>query len=287
MRAAFATLAFLIPVILVPGLATLARGNVEIHMIDVGQGDAVAVRSPKGRWLLVDAGPRSEKFDAGKSRVVPFLLRHNAKRIEAFMISHPHLDHFGGGRAVMQNLRVASIIDPVVPVANAEFDSLLAKSRMQRVTWLQARAGQTFDIDGMRIELLWPDTVALDASEDPNDYSAAFRLSYGRFSALFLGDLSVDAERRMVNEYGGRLDVDVLKVGHHGSATSSGGELLAIATPAVALVSAGRQNRYGHPSPSALERLDAAGAQVFRTDRDGSVSLSAGRDGRMTVRTAQ
>ena len=275
------TLLLVVPVGLSP------RREIQVHMIDVGQGDAFAIRSPRGRWLLVDAGPSSRTFDAGKSRVVPFLLAHQAARIEAVILSHPHLDHFGGMLATMSQLHVRALIDPGLPVASRDFDHVLAAAQAHGLPWLVARPGSVLRLDGMTLEFLTPDSVLLDASLDANDYSAAFRLSYGHFSALFLGDLPERVEDEMVRRYGSAMDVDVLKVGHHGSGGSSGRELLAAATPQVALISVGRGNRYGHPDADAMARLEGIGARIFRTDQDGSVSVYAEEDGRIRVRTSQ
>ena len=269
------------------GLLPLFDARVQIHMIDVGQGDAFAIRSPRGRWLLVDAGPSSANFDAGKAQIVPFLLHHQAGRIEAIVLSHPHLDHFGGARAIEQLLPVSAIVDPGMPVASPPFDTLLRAAQGAHIPWLGARAGSRIEFDGVRMEFLSPDSVSLDPAADPNDFSASFRLSYGRFSALFLGDLYAQEEERMVQRYGAGLDVDVLKVAHHGSGSSSSEALLLAASPRVALVSVGRRNRYGHPHRITMARLEAVGARVFRSDQDGSVSIVADHNGRMTVRTAQ
>jgi competence protein ComEC len=280
-----AAMAGALPIVALPLLP--ANGALEIHMIDVGQGDAIALRSPRGRWLLVDAGPVSRRFDAGRSIVVPFLLRRQAGTLAAVLLSHPHLDHFGGLPAIARQIPVAAVLDPALPVPGADYDSLLALARRDRLKWLHARTGTRMTIDGVHIEFLAPDAVVLDASADANDFSAVFRVSYGDFSALFTGDLPAGAELRLIEQFGDRLDVDLLKVGHHGSGGSSTSELLLATSPRVALVSAGRRNRYGHPHPAALERLELAGARVFRTDRDGTVSVSVRRNGAITVATQQ
>ncbi|MGQ0813205.1 MAG: DNA internalization-related competence protein ComEC/Rec2 [Gemmatimonadota bacterium] len=285
-RSAVAALAAALPIVVLPLLAAADR-NLQIHMIDVGQGDALAIRSPRGRWLLLDAGPASDRHDAGKSQVVPFLLQHQASRVTAAILSHPHLDHFGGLRGVMQRMPVTAIIDPGMAVTSAQFDSLLAFAQQRRVPWLLARPRSRMNFDGVHIDFLAPDRVTLDAFADANEVSVAFLLSYGKFTGLFLGDLPAAVETDLVNRYGARLDVDLLKVAHHGSGGSSSEALLLATTPAVALVPVGRRNRYGHPHPKALERLGQVNARVFRTDRDGSVSVVVRGDGAMSVRTRQ
>ena len=273
-------------------LTTLLLGDVgnktlEIHMIDVGQGDGIAIHTPDGKWIVVDAGPASPSFDAGEKRMVPFLLREGVHTIDGLILTHPDLDHFGGARSIIRMLRVRNVYEPGVPVAKELFDSLLVAAAQRQTAWRTVRSGLTLRFGDVTFEFLHPDTLLLDASEAANDYSAVFRLGYGKFSALFLGDVSTQVEEALVARFGRRLDVDLLKVAHHGSATSTGAALLRQATPAVALVPVGRRNRYRHPNPAVIERLEWAGAEVLRTDQQGTVSLQITPDGRIRARTGQ
>jgi competence protein ComEC len=256
--------------------------SIDIHAIDVGQGDALAIRSPRGRWLLVDAGPKSDRYDAGAARVVPFLLRHGASSVEVLVLTHPHLDHVGGAAAVAEVLSTRIVLDPD---SGRGVRAALGPNEFRNHVrqWLAARPGMRLAFDGINIDVLHPDGSALANRPDPNDHSVVFRLGFGQFSALFSGDASASVEERIVNQYGELLDVDLLKVGHHGSLTSTGERWLQASSPRMALISAGRGNRYGHPAPEIVTRLERAGVQVFRTDRSGHVSLRAFRDGRTLV----
>lgn len=285
-RVLTASLAGMLLLVAAP-LLPLADRSLQIHMIDVGQGDAFAIRSPRGRWLLVDAGPKSDRFDAGKRTVVPFLLRHQASHVAAVIISHPHLDHFGGVAAVTHRLRVGVVLDPAMPVVNQAFDSLLADVQRRRIPWTAARTGDVLHVDGVRLEFIAPDSVPVNAAADPNDYSVAFRLSYGAFTALFLGDMPSATEARLLQRFGDRMDVDLLKVSHHGSRGSSSEEFVIASSPRVALISAGRRNRYGHPNARVVDQLEGYGARVFRTDRDGTVTVTVTARGQMMARTGQ
>ncbi|HEX6134483.1 MAG TPA: DNA internalization-related competence protein ComEC/Rec2 [Longimicrobiales bacterium] len=256
--------------------------RVEIHAIDVGQGDAIAVRTPAGRWLLVDAGPRTPRSDAGRDRVVPYLLRHDARRIEALILTHPDADHIGGAAAVLDALGTGLVVDPGLPAGKDIFIDLLAAARHSGQRWAAARAGMTFDIDGVRITLLYP-RHQVDGTRDANDNSVVFRLEFGAFAALFLGDAPLSVEEDLVARHGGGLGAAVLKVGHHGSATSTGEALLRAARPSVALLSVGRNNRYGHPSRGVLRRLENHQVRVLRTDRLGSFVVRATRTGRIDI----
>jgi len=261
----------------------VTRGNaVELYMIDVGQGDAIAIRTPRGRWLLVDAGPRSATFDAGARRVVPFLEKQGARTIDVMLITHPHLDHYGGGRAVLDGMKVRRIFDPAG--TRAEDPEFAEAAKNEPAEWLAGRMGNRIVVDEVELELLFPDSAALDAPRDANDFSLVAAVRYGEFSALLTGDAPASVELELLRRFGSRLDVELLKVGHHGSSTSTSDSLLMRATPEVALISVGRNNRYGHPSPDVLARLSRSGVRVLRSDQHGSVRVRAFANGSLEVR---
>jgi competence protein ComEC len=263
--------------------AFVGGAPLEIHALDVGQGDAVAIRSPRGRWLLIDAGPRSRSYDAGAARVVPYLERRRARALAGLIITHPDADHIGGAAATLAALDVHAVLEPSQPGPRGMYIATLDQARRSRARWIAAREGARIDLDGVAIEVLHP-RRRLDAREGANDYSVVVLLRYGAFRALLLGDAPTAAEEWLVARRPG-LGVHVIKVGHHGSATSTGDVLLRAAQPAVALVSVGRRNRYGHPHPEVIGRLAAHGIGVLRTDERGAIVVRAGRDGRFTVRT--
>ncbi|HWV56654.1 MAG TPA: DNA internalization-related competence protein ComEC/Rec2, partial [Longimicrobiales bacterium] len=263
----------------------LGYGGVEIHAIDVGQGDAFAIRSPAGRWILVDAGPRSATFDAGRARVVPYLLRHGADRLEFVILTHPDGDHIGGVSAVTESLSIGAIVDPAVAAGKPLYLSAIDDAEHSRIRWLRAEAGRELRLDGMLLEFLFPDTGAVGTGDGTNDQSVVFRLAFGEFSALFTGDAPAAVEMYLARRHGAALRSQVLKVGHHGSRTSTAAEILSATSPGIALVSVGRANRYGHPAPEVLERLAEAGVATYRTDVDGAIRVRGGADGRVEVRT--
>lgn len=257
-------------------------GRVEVHAIDVGQGDAIAIRTPGSRWILVDAGPRTLNSDAGRDRVVPYLLRHGVRRLDAMILTHPDADHIGGAAAVMEVFDVGTLIDPGFAAGKDMFIDLIAAARQAQSRWIAAREGITLRIDGVEMTMLFP-ASELDAASNANDNSVVFRLVYGEFTALFLGDAPMAVEERLVTLHGERLRTTLLKVGHHGSTTSTGEALLRTIRPSVALVSAGRRNRYGHPAPSVLKRLGEHGVRVLRTDMHGNITVRASRNGDLEV----
>jgi competence protein ComEC len=248
--------------------------DLHIYALDVGQGDALAIRTPGNRWILVDAGPASLEYDAGARVVVPFLRRSGVRRIDVLVLSHPHADHIGGARAVLDALDVRLVIDPGGPYGQRLYLSAIEAARRGGSAWLTARPGLVVRVDAVELEFLFPDEAVLDVVTDPNDYSAVFRLGYGRFGALFFGDAPMAVENAVLRASDGTLDAQLVKIGHHGSRTSTGDSLLAVVAPEYAIISAGRRNRYGHPSPEVMSRLERYGVRTLRTDSAGTVRLS-------------
>ncbi len=261
--------------LLASALAAIPHGELEVHFLDVGQGDAIAVRSPAGRWLLVDAGPRSRTFDAGERRVLPFLRAHGARRLEALVLTHPDLDHIGGAPTVLRGIPVARVVEPGLAVGKESYLEVLDEVEAHGVAWVEARAGRALELDGVRLEFLWPEGETLDGAAEANQISAVARLRFHDFAMLLTGDASEEVERRLVERYGDGLRAQVVKAGHHGSATSTSAELLRAARPELVVISAGRRNRYGHPAPEVLGRLRDAGIRIARTDLEGTVTLRA------------
>ena len=266
-----------------PLLVTLRGwGTVEVLMIDVGQGDAIALRSPRGRWLLVDAGPPLRAGqDPGAHPVVRALRARGVGRLEAFVLTHPDLDHIGGATAVIASFDIGTVYDPALPAGTADYLEVLAAAAEASVPWVAARAGKTIGFDGVTVQILHPaDPLASEA--EVNQASVVLRVNFGDFDALLTGDAYKDAERRIAVHL---TDIELLKLGHHGSDTSTDSLLLALTRPQAAIVSVGRANRYGHPDPHVLGRLERAGIAVHRTDLDGTISVTARTDGTFTVRT--
>jgi competence protein ComEC len=278
-RWALAPLAAGAAFLLLPLAAAPARG-LEVAFLDVGQGDAIALHTPGDRWLLVDAGPWDDDFDAGARRVLPYLRAHGARRIEAMVLTHPHVDHIGGAAAVMKGMHVGRVIEPGMAFGTPVYLHTLAEAESTHVQWSAARQDRIVRIDGVELDFLWPTADALDAPADANDISAVIRLRYGSFSMLLTGDAPDFVEHALVARYGEGLRASVLKAGHHGSRTASSQEFLMTVRPALAVISCGRRNKYGHPAPETVSRLRADGIEVARTDLDGTVVVDVDPGGR-------
>jgi competence protein ComEC len=256
----------LVPIL--PRLMGDEPSGLTLHFLNVGQGDAALLRTPAGHWILVDAGPVERGRDAGRRVVLPFLMRHGVRRLTLAVVSHAHADHMGGMPAVLGRIPAELLLEPAVPVPDRAYGALLALLEERGISWGAARAGDSLVVDGVVLRVLHPDTTWAGWGVDLNEDSAVLLVRYGAFEALLTGDLGIEAESLVARQAGA---VELLKVGHHGSEGSSGVPFLASVRPGVAVVSVGA-NRYGHPAPGAIRRLQAAGADVWRTDREGTVT---------------
>jgi competence protein ComEC len=252
-----------------------SSSSMELHLIDVGQGDAIAVRTPRARWVLIDAGDTWRNGDAGQRIVAPYLRRRGGS-VALLIMSHPHADHIGGVASVIERVPVATIWDGGFIQGSSVYATVLDAARRRAIEWRRAPAGRTVDVDGVRFTVLAPDSVEVSRSRDANEASVVVMAEYDGVRTILTGDLERNEERELVARYGESLRADLLKVGHHGSATSTTPVFLEAVAPRLALVSVGAGNRYGHPDAAVMQRLRESGAQVLRTDDDGSVVVTVG-----------
>jgi competence protein ComEC len=248
--------------------------TLDMHVLSVGQGDAILLKTPSDRWILVDGGPRTARFDAGARVVLPFLRRHGARALAAVLVSHGDADHLGGVPTVLDGTDVGLVLEPGQPLGTALYVEYLAAVDARGIEWSVARAGDTITIDSLVLAVLHPRGDWVRDEFEPNENSIVIHLRYGCFDALLAGDAGAQVEREL---HATVPQVEVLKVGHHGSAGSTTLEWLAELEPQVAVISVG-PNRYGHPAPEVLERLAARDVAIRRTDRGGTVTIRS--DGR-------
>jgi competence protein ComEC len=258
-------------------------GRLRVTVLDVGQADAIAIETPAGHALLVDAGGRLERGRqsddstaerVGERIVVPFLLRQGIRSLDALIISHPHGDHVGGCSPVLRKIRVAEIADGGQVYGGHAYQDCLAVARVERVPIVYPRAGMEWRTeDGVTLHFLGPSLPLIaNSRNDINENSIAFILRYKTFCMLFTGDAGAAAEERLLDE-GVNLRCAVLKVGHHGSAYSSTPAFIAAVHPRYAIISVGRHNLFGHPAPSTIATLRRFGATLYRTDQDEAVTI--------------
>jgi len=261
-------------------LPLLARGTgqLEMHVLDVGQGDAIALRTPRGRWLLIDAGRRWDGGDAGRRTVVPYIRRLGGP-VSALVVTHAHDDHIGGAASVIQALSPQVVWEPAFVTPSATYRATLELLGRTAVPWHRVQPGDRWVLDGVEIRVLAPDSIWTAHQNDANETSVVLRVRYGEIVFLLTGDAERAEEEWIVaNTDSALLRADVLKVGHHGSKTSSSELFLDAVRPRLGVVSVGANNSYGHPSPSTLGIFADRAIPLLRTDLEGTLVLST--DGR-------
>jgi competence protein ComEC len=254
-----------------------------VTIIDVGQGDAALVQTPSGHALLVDAGGTARPADIGTRIVTPAIWALGARRLDWLAVTHADIDHIGGALAVVADLNPREIWEAVPVPASAERLALWNEARAHDIVWRQVVAGHHLDVGGVAIDALHPPAPDWERQRVRNDDSMVLGVRFGEVEILLAGDAGAEFESRAVT---GRspAPLRVLKVAHHGSRTSSSEPFLRAVRPHLALISAGRGNPFGHPSPDVLSRLGELDAMVFRTDLDGAIRIET--DGRrVDVRT--
>ena len=245
------------------------EGKLGVAVLNVGQGDSILIRSPEGRVMLIDAGEYT-----AEEAVEQALRTNGIEKIDVLVGTHPHSDHIGGMQHIVERFAIGKIYMPQVSSNTSTFKNLLEAISAKGLKITAARAGESIDFGpSVSAEILAP--VKTEYS-DTNNYSAVIKLTYGDTSFLFTGDASSGAEKDMLATYDApKLHCDVLKVGHHGSRTSSSARFLAAVAPSYGLISLAAGNDYGHPHTETLKRLEDAGVTVLRTDVLGTLLVTS------------
>jgi competence protein ComEC len=252
--------------------------------LSVGQGDAAILRTRGGHWIVFDGGPATSP-GPGREEIRSALQRRGARSVALVTVSHPDLDHIGGLKGLLAELPVGAVLDTGDPLPRGAYVRLLEVAEATGVAWLRARAGVRIRVDEAEILVLGPDPVDREnphgIGPSANETSLVFRVAADGFRYLNSGDATVEQERRVLAAWPvDSLRADLLKIGHHGSRTSTAGEWIAAVRPRLAVISAGPGNRFGHPHPDVLRRIEQARVPlVWRTDRSGTLCIEYRSDG--------
>jgi competence protein ComEC len=255
------------------------HGVLRMTALSVGQGDSTLIDLPDGKLMLIDGGGAPDGgADPGARVVLPTLRARRRARLDVVVLTHPHPDHFGGLVSVLRNVEVGELWDSgqgALEGAGPVYAELLkiAAERGVRVLGPKELCGAPRRFGDGVVSLLAP-CPGIVRGRNANDNSLVLKARLGERAFLFMGDAEMEEERELVSAYGSELRANVLKVGHHGSRTSSSEPLLAAVAPELATVSCGVRNRFGHPVPMVMQRIESHGTHALRTDRDGAIQIS-------------
>jgi len=237
-----------------------------IHYINVGQADSILIQV-NNKNLLIDAGNYEDR-----AKVVTYLQKHGVKKLQYIIATHPHEDHIGGMSLVIKKFEVGQLYAPKKTNNTKAFEEMVTALKSKKLKINEAKHGISLDLGlNTSCEIIAPNSNKYD---DTNNYSAIIRLTYGSTSFLFMGDAQKVSEREIIKS-GANISCDVLKIGHHGSSSSSSKEFLDLASPKLAIISCGRNNSYGHPHKQTLDSLKQKNVLIYRTDLNGTILIQS------------
>ena len=256
------------------GIKTPVIDPLTVTFIDVGQGDSALVETADGTRLLIDGG----EYDAYRKELAPFLAERNITSIDYALVSHYHTDHMGGISELLETDIINTLLIPKYDDASQNRERIVKKANKYNVKINEICAGDTLDLGNpnLKISVLHPLEGGF-SKENENSNSLVLMLEYAGEKFLFTGDLEDDAESILRQKYD--LEADVLKVGHHGSSSSTSKRFLEEVDPTYAVISAGANNRYGHPHYEVLDALENDDIRIYRTDGDGDITFTVDGSG--------
>lgn len=256
---------------------TQESGTLHVSFLDVGQGDAILIQAPNGNQILYDAGPPSGASLRALAHELPFWDRS----IDVAVFSHPDMDHIGGFPELFTRYDVGVVLEPGATSPNGVYDSAEVAITDRHLPRLLAHKGMQIDLgEGVVADILYPDHDA--RGMETNSASIVMRVHYGATAFLLSGDLPQAQENDIAKEFGAGLHAQVLKLGHHGSRTSSSPYWLAAVGPDMAIISAGKNNRYGHPHQEVLALLQKLNIPYLQTFDEGTITFQS--DGELVTR---
>lgn len=260
----------LLSVMVLQGITLIQKlqpAELKLIVFDVGQGDANLVKTPNNKHILIDTGVWQPGGNAGEQIILPYLKAAGINKLDAVILSHPHADHIGGIISIMEEIEISHIYNSGYVYDSRLYELYQKRAKELNIPVTSVSAGDKLEIDKSVLMLVLGPEGSPKGS-DPNQHSVVINMIYGESEFLFTGDAGEDQEERLVENYGDLLDADFLKVGHHGSKTSSETFFLKKVTPDIATVSLGKNNRFRHPHKEAVTRLNETSARLYYTSRE-------------------
>jgi beta-lactamase superfamily II metal-dependent hydrolase len=247
-----------------------SEAELQVHFIDVGQGDSILIQNPEGQYMLIDTG-ESSQYD----KLSAYLGHYNVKDFKYVIFTHPHSDHIGSADKIVKNYNIETLIIPDVLHTTKTFERLVTEIENKNLTATRAEAGLRFNFGEAEFVILSP---VFENYDNLNNYSVALKMTYRQNSFLFSVDMEKEPENeamKFCDENDISLSADVLKVAHHGSSTSSQAAFLDRINPKYAVIFCGADNSYNHPNLKVVERLESGGTKVLRTDLEGDIVIAS------------
>lgn len=266
-------------------VVNLIPQNLKIHFIDVGQGDSCLIITPQNKTILIDGGGSTNSdFDVGESTLIPYILDRGFTKIDIVIISHFDLDHISGILTLLQELRVGKVYISKQIEDSSNYQNFLEIVNEKKIKVYEVKAGNRIHIEkNLYFDVLWPMDEQI-TTNILNNNAIVCNFHYKDFSMLFTGDIEEIAEKKILELYSKKLlKANILKVGHHGSKTSSTSEFINAVKPQIAVIGVGKNNKFGHPNDGVLQRLNDLNCKIFRTDINGEISIEVNRKSKYKI----
>lgn len=264
-----------------PSCGTMETGEVEISFFDIGYGDSILIKTPDEGFFLIDTG-----YPEAGEKLIGLLADRGVKTLEYLIVTHPHPDHLGNAVEMARKFRPKRLRDNGEKIDR--FDERLTEEMAQKYrrnfrghpSYETLKTGDRIELGSVTLTVIWPSGI--DPERDWNANSLAFMLEYQGFRALLAGDINRVAEQPLLEEETRDVKAELLKVGHHGAGDATGPEFLKAVSPRWAVISVG-DNPWGYPSEAVIRRIEESGAKVYRTDRDGTITVTVRADGQTVI----
>lgn len=240
-------------------------GELSVSIIDVGQGDSILIKTPGSKYILIDSGSKD-----GKDKLYEYINKEGVESFYAVVATHPHEDHIGNLDNIIEDYSALAVYMPKVSANTKAFENLLNAIKGRGLKIKNVKAGVEFTIDDVSFQFLAPNSNEYD---DINNYSGVLKVSYGKRSFLLMGDAEKLSENEILKG-GTDVSADVIKIGHHGSSTSSSSKFIKTVNPEYAAISCGAGNDYNHPHKETVALLDNLKIKTFRTDLNGTITFT-------------